>query len=479
MFCPKCGQPYADGMRFCEHCGAPLPQGPGGPGGPQASASRQAFAAQMSGNPVMDLLRRLATSPLYLAGAIGYSCMILFQLVAAMSGNSLTRAVDQYLSLMLRYGNLGIGELGDVADQLYGILPMMRGVSLGAALIGQLPSIVVAIGMWMLFASAMDHSGQPMKATGLTLIRVIAILQIVLVSLAALGAVVILLILMAALARYDDAAVPAFLIVIVLVAAIFALGILFYVKLAGTIQTMRNSILTGMASDRVSAYVAVISIIGGVCALFGLLGAGGLSNVLAIVASVVAAFSYGIFLFKYRDAMRMAMAGQFVGATACPQSPCSAPEPPCAVQYARPEPPRPEPQPTYDEVSPRTQEQPTTPIPAASSFVPETTVLNAPSRQPNLQIIHVRDGSSVSITQQRFRIGRDPAAVDYIINDNTAVGRQHADILIHDGACYVVDLNSTNHTYLNGEPLTPGTEYPLQDGDEILLGNEAFRVSLS
>lgn len=113
------------------------------------------------------------------------------------------------------------------------------------------------------------------------------------------------------------------------------------------------------------------------------------------------------------------------------------------------------------------------------TIVPETTVLNAPAKQPHLQLIHLRDGSSVAITQPRFRIGRDPATVDYIINDKTAVGRQHADLLLHDGACYVVDLNSTNHTYLNGKPLTPGAEYPLQDGDEILLGNEAFRVSLS
>ena len=147
--------------------------------------------------------------------------------------------------------------------------------------------------------------------------------------------------------------------------------------------------------------------------------------------------------------------------------------------YASPEPAAPEPQPVYAAPEPVFQEKPTTPVAPTSIIIPETTVLNAAPRLPNLQLVHVRDGSSVTITQPRFRIGRDPASVDYIINDNTAVGRQHADLLLHDGACYVVDLNSTNHTYLNGEPLNPGTEYPLQDGDEILLGNEAFQVRLS
>ena len=499
MFCPQCGQPYAEGMRFCEHCGATLPP-PAAPGvAPQAGMPGQPLPAQRSGPvSVLELLRRLATSPLYLTGAIAYTCFILFNLVSATSGSTLERLMDQYLSLLFRYGNMGMGELGEALDQLNSVMPLMRGATLGTALVGQIPAILIAVGLWMLFASAKNRSGEPLKATGLTIIKVITIINLVVVSLAALLVVVVLFLVMAALASYEDAIVPAFLAVIVLVAAIFALAILFYVKLATTIHTMQTSIRTGMPSDRVSAYVAVIAILGGVGSLMSILGAGGVSGMLAMLGAAVAAFCYGIFLFRYRKEMRLVMgklplpeyspeeppilAYQPVHQSPDPQPVYTSPEPAAPAPqpvYTAPEPAAPAPQPVYTPPEPVFQETPTTPVAPTNIIIPETTVLNAAPRLPNLQLIHVRDGSSVTITQPRFRIGRDPSAVDYIINDNTAVGRQHADLLLHDGACYVVDLNSTNHTYLNGEPLNPGTEYPLQDGDEILLGNEAFRVSLS
>ena len=513
MFCPQCGQPYAEGMRFCEHCGATLPP-PAAPGvAPQAGMPGQPLPAQRSGPvSVLELLRRLATSPLYLTGAIAYTCFILFNLVSATSGSTLERLMDQYLSLLFRYGNMGMGELGEALDQLNSVMPLMRGATLGTALVGQIPAILIAVGLWMLFASAKNRSGEPLKATGLTIIKVITIINLVVVSLAALLVVVVLFLVMAALASYEDAIVPAFLAVIVLVAAIFALAILFYVKLATTIHTMQTSIRTGMPSDRVSAYVAVIAILGGVGSLMSILGAGGVSGMLAMLGAAVAAFCYGIFLFRYRKEMRLVMgklplpeyspeeppilAYQPVHQSPDPQPVYTSPEPaapapqpvytapePAAPApqpvYTPPEPAAPAPQPVYTPPEPVFQETPTTPVAPTNIIIPETTVLNAAPRLPNLQLIHVRDGSSVTITQPRFRIGRDPSAVDYIINDNTAVGRQHADLLLHDGACYVVDLNSTNHTYLNGEPLNPGTEYPLQDGDEILLGNEAFQVRLS
>lgn len=483
MFCPKCGQPYTEGTRFCAHCGTPLQQEGPATHAPQPGTPPQTFSTGVAcADPVMNLLRRLATSPLYLTGAIAYSCMILFQLISPIFSNSMGGAMDQYLGLLLRYGNMGMGELAEVMDQLEWISPMLQGASLGSALVGQLPNILIAAGIWLVFASAMDRSGQPLKTSGLTLIKVIVIIQTVLIGLLALIVMVGLFILMAALANYEDSVVPFFLVMIAIFAVVFALAILFYAKLIGTVSTMQNSIRTGVPSDRVSAYVAVLAILGGIGSILGLFGTNGLIAVLATVAEIVAAFAFGIFLFKYRDAMRMAMAGHFSQEAVSQPSSYGRPEP--AYQepqpvYSNPEPVYQEPQPTYSDPEPVVQARATTPIPSPSPFVPETTVLNAAVKQPDLQITRMRDGSHVQIAQPRFRIGRDPAVVDYIINDNTAVGRQHADILIHDGACYVVDLNSTNHTYLNGQPLNPGTEYPLQDGDDLLLGDEAFRVKLS
>ena len=183
------------------------------------------------------------------------------------------------------------------------------------------------------------------------------------------------------------------------------------------------------------------------------------------------------FLFQYRDKMRVLMAGStpypvMVSAqpvyTAASQQYVYTPQEPVEERYVTPPTPADEPADATITLTP----------PAPAMFVPETTVLSPKPVQPALSLTRVRDGGSFAINQPQFRIGRDPATVDYIVSDNTAVGRHHADILEHDGGCFVVDQNSTNHTYLNGQELAPGMEYPLHDGDELTLGDEIFRVSI-
>jgi hypothetical protein len=51
------------------------------------------------------------------------------------------------------------------------------------------------------------------------------------------------------------------------------------------------------------------------------------------------------------------------------------------------------------------------------------------------------------------------------------VSRQHAQ-LIHEGdAWFVIDLDSTNGTYLNGDEVTAKTRQPLNDGDRLGFGD--------
>ncbi|NDJ78993.1 MAG: FHA domain-containing protein [Chloroflexi bacterium] len=54
--------------------------------------------------------------------------------------------------------------------------------------------------------------------------------------------------------------------------------------------------------------------------------------------------------------------------------------------------------------------------------------------------------------------------------DDLGVSRRHARMLRDDRAVYLMDLNSTNGTRLNGEILPSGVEKRLRDGDEIMLG---------
>ena len=56
---------------------------------------------------------------------------------------------------------------------------------------------------------------------------------------------------------------------------------------------------------------------------------------------------------------------------------------------------------------------------------------------------------------------------DVIINDQY-VGRNHCQIVENEGKFMVIDLNSTNGTYVNGSRITG--QHPLSSSDEVRIG---------
>jgi pSer/pThr/pTyr-binding forkhead associated (FHA) protein len=54
--------------------------------------------------------------------------------------------------------------------------------------------------------------------------------------------------------------------------------------------------------------------------------------------------------------------------------------------------------------------------------------------------------------------------------DEAGVSRRHAQLLHEGDAWYVLDLDSTNGTFVNGVELTPKTRSLLSDGDQITMG---------
>lgn len=64
---------------------------------------------------------------------------------------------------------------------------------------------------------------------------------------------------------------------------------------------------------------------------------------------------------------------------------------------------------------------------------------------------------------------------DIVIAGNAAISRRHAEIVKKDSRCYYIsDLNSVNHTWVNGDIVGPGGEHPLETGDIIRLADEEF-----
>ncbi len=107
----------------------------------------------------------------------------------------------------------------------------------------------------------------------------------------------------------------------------------------------------------------------------------------------------------------------------------------------------------------------------------ETTVLNVAqmsARQNAPHLVRSANKETIYLSKPVFRIGKDKSYVDYCIIDNSAISRRHANFIARNGDIYVVDTNSTNHTYVNGVQIRSNAEVKLTHGDEVRLANEDF-----
>lgn len=94
------------------------------------------------------------------------------------------------------------------------------------------------------------------------------------------------------------------------------------------------------------------------------------------------------------------------------------------------------------------------------------------SKYPTL--IRVVTEEEIKVNKLVFRIGKDENCVDYVVMNNGAVSRSHADIIIRDGRYYVFDLRSKNKTFINNRVLPTEHEIEIFDGDILKLANEEF-----
>lgn len=110
----------------------------------------------------------------------------------------------------------------------------------------------------------------------------------------------------------------------------------------------------------------------------------------------------------------------------------------------------------------------------------ETTVLGvAPVKQDiTPYLIRRKNNEKIILNKPVFRVGKERSYVDYFIGDNTAISRSHANIITREGTYFVVDTNSTNHTFINGNMINSNEEVQINHGDSIRFANEDFEFKL-
>ena len=89
-------------------------------------------------------------------------------------------------------------------------------------------------------------------------------------------------------------------------------------------------------------------------------------------------------------------------------------------------------------------------------------------------LFRISTEETIEIDKPVFRIGKERSYSDYFVSDNDKVSRSHADIIIRNGNCYVIDQNSRNRTFVNDQPIPVQQEIKIVEGDRLRLANEEF-----
>lgn len=101
---------------------------------------------------------------------------------------------------------------------------------------------------------------------------------------------------------------------------------------------------------------------------------------------------------------------------------------------------------------------------------------NAPKKAV---LIRNRNDERIVITKTPFKLGAsEDGDVDYILKGNTNISQSHATIGYEVSGYTIADNNSTNGTFLNANPITPGQYMLLNTGDYIRMADEDFRFEL-
>lgn len=83
----------------------------------------------------------------------------------------------------------------------------------------------------------------------------------------------------------------------------------------------------------------------------------------------------------------------------------------------------------------------------------------------------------LTIPPGRYTIGRGQTT--HITLKHTSISRMHAILEFFEGKCCVIDVNSTNGTFLNGIRLTPSQRTKVKHGDTLKFGKGHWTFSVS
>lgn len=315
MFCKNCGYENKDESSFCVNCGsslkpaeapqpeqqpeqqptiqqqAPVQQTPATPTPGYGQYNQYNSPAQ---TPIAGAIKALAVSPAFLTAIIAYTFTQVLSVIQNVFG---------YNSII---GGRTIASLA---------------TSVGAV-IGAIPSILLIVGLWLIYSSARDKFGRGMRTSGLTMVQVMLIIFSVFIGILSVYVALGALFIGAVGSQLNDIVgwiyipIPDWFggivaIVLIIVFVFVVLLLIMYIKSAIMASEAKKAVAFGLLPKTPSMFVAVIVFISAALSIissFGSLVSGGILyggtyilTFLQGIASAVASFSFGIVVIRYRN----------------------------------------------------------------------------------------------------------------------------------------------------------------------------------
>lgn len=85
--------------------------------------------------------------------------------------------------------------------------------------------------------------------------------------------------------------------------------------------------------------------------------------------------------------------------------------------------------------------------------------------------------NNITVNSEYFTIGKS-LSCSAVIDSTNVISREHCAIKLRNNNYYVLDLNSTNGTYLNGMRLKPNEEYMLKNNDKLTIVSLDYKIEL-
>lgn len=104
----------------------------------------------------------------------------------------------------------------------------------------------------------------------------------------------------------------------------------------------------------------------------------------------------------------------------------------------------------------------------------EATTCLPESRVKVAYLLRKSTQEKIPINQYSFKMGRSHKGMDYTVEGNSAIGRQHAVIFRREQGFVIVDMDSKNHTFINDDKIPPNQEVTLPDHCVLRLADEEF-----